>query len=200
MKNLRHILIVTALVIISTVGLRFLLRYVFALPFAASAEAQPIDTMFNVHFWMISFLFSLIMVIMLYSAFVFRQQPDDDTDGPHIHSNTALEIGWTIVPTFVVIGFGIYGAIVLNEITRPDPDEMVVNVTGKQWIWSFRVPGARERAVGRIGLTCQSAHSAEHECRGCFALLLGAGVSGQARPGARPRNTIAHHTHPNRRL
>ncbi|MEZ4516511.1 MAG: cytochrome c oxidase subunit II [Chloroflexota bacterium] len=147
MKNLRHILIVTALVIIATVGLRFVFRYIFSLPRAASAEAQPIDTMFNIHFWMIAFLFSLIMVFMLYSAFVFRKQPEDETDGPHIHSNTPLEIGWTIVPVFVVIGFGIYGAVVLNEITRPDPNEMVVEVTGKQWVWSFGYPNEEKNVT-----------------------------------------------------
>lgn len=140
MKNLRHILIVTALVIVTTVGLRLLFNWIFALPIAASAEAQPIDVLFNGHFWMIAFLFALIMVLMLYSAFVFRRQPEDETDGPHIHGNTALEIGWTIVPTFVVIGFGVWGAVVLNEITAPHPEEMVVNVVGKQWAWTFGYP------------------------------------------------------------
>lgn len=140
MKNLRHFLIVAVLVVLSTLGLRYLFTWIFALPVAASAEAQPIDVMFNGHFWMISFLFSLIMVLMLYAAFVFKRKPDDDTDGPHIHGNTALEIGWTIVPTFVVIGFGVWGAVVLNDITAPNPNEMVVNVTGKQWAWSFAYP------------------------------------------------------------
>jgi cytochrome c oxidase subunit 2 len=140
MKNLRHILIVTALVILTTVGLRLLFNWIFALPVAASAEAIPIDQMFNAHFWMIAFLFALIMVLMFYSVVVFRRQPDDDTDGPHIHGNTALEIGWTIVPAFVVFGFGIWGAVVLNDITRPDPEEMVINVVGKQWVWSFSYP------------------------------------------------------------
>lgn len=140
MKNLRHILVVVALVIVSTVGLRLLFRWIFALPIAASAEAMPIDRMFNAHFWMIAFLFALIMVIMLYSAIVFRRDPGDDSDGSYFHGNTALEIGWTIVPLLTVIGFGIWGAFVLNEITRPKADEMVVHVTGKQWVWSFNYP------------------------------------------------------------
>lgn len=140
MGRIRHILIVGLLVIASTVALRYAFTFLFALPFAASLEAGPIDVLFDAHFWMIAFLFSLIMVIMLYSFVVFRRKPGDETDGPHIHGNTTLEIGWTIVPTIVVIGFGVWGAVILNDITRPDPAEMVVEVTGRQWVWSFAYP------------------------------------------------------------
>lgn len=140
MGRIRHFLIVGILVITSTVALRYLFTFLFALPAAASREAGPIDVLFDGHFWMIAFLFSLIMVIMLYAVFVFRRKPDDDTDGPHIHGSTGLEIGWTIIPTFVVIGFGVWGAVVLNDITRPDPSEMVIEVTGRQWVWSFQYP------------------------------------------------------------
>jgi len=140
MGRFKHFLNVIILVIISTIGLRLLFDVILALPMAASAEAGPIDFLFNGHFWLISFLFSLIMVLMIYSAFVFRREDDDDTDGPHIHGNTKLEITWTVVPLFVVLGFGVWGAFALHEITRPKDGEMVVNVTGKQWIWNFSYP------------------------------------------------------------
>jgi cytochrome c oxidase subunit 2 len=63
-----------------------------------------------------------------------------------------MEIGWTIIPTFVVIGFGIWGAVTLNEITRPKAGEMVVNVTGKQWIWSFGYPEQENVQSGELVL------------------------------------------------
>jgi len=140
MGRLRHAISIIVLVALSTLGLRALFSVILALPRAASAEAGPIDTLFNAHFWMIAFLFAFIMVMMLYSVFVFRRKPGDETDGPHIHGNTRLEIGWTIVPTVVVLGFGVWGAITLNAITSPKAGEMVVHVTGKQWVWSFSYP------------------------------------------------------------
>jgi cytochrome c oxidase subunit 2 len=152
MGRFRHFIIIIILIAISTLGLRYLFSVILALPLAASAEAGPIDTLFNAHFWMIAFLFSMIMVLMLYSAFVFRRKAGDDTDGPHIHGHTKLEIGWTIVPTFVVIGFGIWGAITLNEITRPKEGEMTINVTGKQWIWSFAYPEQEDIVSGELML------------------------------------------------
>lgn len=152
MGRFRHLINITLLVIASTVGLRYLFQYIFALPVAASAEARPIDNLFNGHFWMIAFLFSLIMVMMLYAAFVFRRGDDDDSDGPHVHGNTRLEIGWTIVPLFVVLGFGFWGAVALNEITSPKSGEMTVNVTGKQWIWSFAYPEQENIGSGELVL------------------------------------------------
>lgn len=152
MGRFRHFINVFVLIVLSTLGLRYLFSFILALPAAASAEARPIDVLFNGHYWMIAFLFSLIMVMMLYGAFVFRRKPDDDTDGPHIHSHNKLEIGWTIVPTIVVLGFGVWGAVTLNEITRPKEGEMAVNVIGKQWIWSFDYPEQDDIVSGELVL------------------------------------------------
>lgn len=140
MRNSKHFVAVTVLVIISTLALRWLFTWILALPIEASTQARDIGVLFNAHFWMIAFLFSLIMVLMLYSVFVFRRREGDEEDGPHVHGNTALEIGWTIVPTFIVIGFGVWGAVLLNDLVTPHPDEMQINVTGRQWSWSFEYP------------------------------------------------------------
>lgn len=150
MGRFRHFINIIILLILTTVGLRLLFDVILALPAAASAEALPIDNLFNGHYWMIAFLFALIMVMMLYSIFVFRREDGDETDGPHIHGNTKLEIGWTVVPLFVVIGFGIWGAVALNDITRPKEGEMTINVTGKQWIWSFDYPEQDGIASGEL--------------------------------------------------
>jgi heme/copper-type cytochrome/quinol oxidase subunit 2 len=83
MGRLRHVIIIAILVALSTVGLRALFSVILALPRASSAEAGPIDALFSGHYWMIAFLFSLIMVMMLYSVFVFRRQDGGETDGPH---------------------------------------------------------------------------------------------------------------------
>ncbi len=152
MGRFKHFINIIILVALSTVGLRFLFEYIFALPIAASAEAGPIDTLFDFHYWMIALLFSLIMVLMIYAVFVFRRADDDETDGPHIHGNKKLEVAWTIVPTFFVIGLGIWGAIALNEITRPKQGEMVVDVIGKQWVWSFKYPEQDSITSGELVL------------------------------------------------
>lgn len=140
MKNAKHIIAIVVLVIISTLFLRWVFTWLLALPQAASAQAGPIDVMFNVHFWLIALFFSLIMVIMLYASVVFRRQPGDEEDGPHIHGNTALEIIWTVIPLIIVVALGIWGAIVLREITTAADNALEVDATGRQWSWSFEYP------------------------------------------------------------
>lgn len=142
MKKFRHIINVVVLTAVSTVALYFFFsEFLFRLPPAASTQAGPIDGMFTFHFWTISFLFSLIMVLMVYSAVAFRRRAGDDTDGPHIHSNTALEIGWTIIPTIFVLGAGFYGFTTLRTVIAEQPNEMVIQVQGQQWSWRFSYPG-----------------------------------------------------------
>lgn len=140
MGKFKHAIIVTVLTLISTVGLYFLFDWMFTLPKAASSQAGPIDIMFQSHFIMEAFLFAFIMVIMLYSVVVFRRRPDDMDDGPHIHGHTGLEIAWTIIPTIIVVGFGIYGTVVLGDITSEQENELVISATGQQWAWSFEYP------------------------------------------------------------
>ncbi|MFN2135771.1 MAG: cytochrome c oxidase subunit II [Candidatus Promineifilaceae bacterium] len=140
MKKFRHVISVIALILISTLFLRWVFTWLFGLPTAASSQAGPIDIMFNVHFWLIALFFSLIMVIMLYSAFAFRRNPDDEEDGPHVHGNAMLEIIWTVIPLIIVIALGVWGAIVLRDITAAAPNAMEVEVIGRQWSWSFKYP------------------------------------------------------------
>lgn len=152
MRRYRHIIAVVVLWALSTVALYFVLLGLLDPPVSASLEAGPIDTMFSGHFFMIALLFSLIMVLMLYSVIVFRRREGDTSDGPHVHGNTSLEIGWTIIPTFIVVGFGIWGAVVLNDITSPNAGEMQIDVIGRQWAWSFNYPEQGDIASGELVL------------------------------------------------
>jgi len=141
MGKRKHYIAVVVLIVLTTFALRFLiLGPIYRLPMAASSEAGPIDTMFDAHFWLISFLFALIMVFMLYSAVVFRRKPGDEEMGSYVHGHTGLEIAWTFIPTVVVIGFGVWGAVTLNALTSPDPEEMTIRVWGQQWAWLFEYP------------------------------------------------------------
>jgi cytochrome c oxidase subunit 2 len=131
---------VSVVVAILTVVVYVLLTAIYQLPPAASAEANEIDTLFNAHFFLISFLFSLVVGFMLYTLFAFRRRPDDEEEGDYFHGHTGLEIAWTIVPLGLVVFFGVWAAQMLGDITATVPNEMVVRVIGQQWAWSFEYP------------------------------------------------------------
>ncbi len=140
MKYLRHFLNVSVLVIITTFIVSLLLEFLPLLPQQASVEAISIDTMFSMHFRVISFLFALIVVFMLYSLVVFRNRGGETDPGDHFEGNTGLEIFWTIVPLIIVIYFAFIGAQSLADVTRTEPDALEVDVIAFQWSWSFEYP------------------------------------------------------------
>lgn len=136
----RHFIIVGVLVVVTTVIMDLLLKWALPLPVQASIEALTIDQLIGWHLTIIAFLFSLIVVFMLYSVVLFRRQGDDDSDGAHFEGNTTLEIAWTVVPLIFVIVFAFIGIDTLNTVTRAEENENVVIVNGFQWSWTFEYP------------------------------------------------------------
>lgn len=139
-SNGRYLAIVAVLVTLISVMAYFLLVAIYRLPVGASAESVSIDQMMQAHFVMIAFLWSLIVVFMLFCIIVFRRREGDDTDGSHFHGHTGLEIAWTFIPIVMVLAFSVWGAFVLRDVTEPKPNEMVVKVIGRQWSWVFAYP------------------------------------------------------------
>jgi cytochrome c oxidase subunit 2 len=57
--------------------------------------------------------------------------------------NNKLEMWWTIIPAIVLTGLVIIGIYRWFQITGPEPkDSMVVEITGQQFLWNYRFPGA----------------------------------------------------------
>jgi cytochrome c oxidase subunit 2 len=140
MRNVRHFVTVTALVLMVTYLTYTGLTSLGLMPVAASAQAGPIDWLFDIHVILMAFLFSLITVIVVYSLIVFRRKPGETGDGSHIEGNTGLEIFWTIVPLISVIWFGVIGADNLRQVRAVDPNSLEVRVIGYQWSWRFEYP------------------------------------------------------------
>ena len=137
---MRHFTIVGLLVLLLTVLTYMGLNNIGLMPVQASAQAIPIDWMWNWQLVAISFFFSLIMVPMVYSLAVFRKKAGDNTDAEHIEGHTNLEVAWTVFPLIIVVAFAYMGAFSLGETRKVDPNAMIINVTARQFSWSFEYP------------------------------------------------------------
>ena len=135
-----HFIIVGVLVIIMTVLTYFGLDSAGLLPVQASSQAIPIDWMWDLQVMAMSFLFALIIVPLFYSLIVFRRKKGETGDGEHIEGNTQLEITWTVIPLIAVLTFAYLGAYTLGETRRVNPNAMIVNVTARQFAFSFEYP------------------------------------------------------------
>lgn len=133
----RHFVIVGVLIFISTVVLYWLLDAALPLPAKASLQAIDIDWLFDLHVMLIAFLFSLVVVFMVYALIVFRRREGDDSDGEHFEGNTRLEIAWTSAPMIFVIIFSVLGIMSLNKVTAAQDGEIPVKVVAWQWAFAF---------------------------------------------------------------
>lgn len=144
MKKIGHFLGVAVLVAFLTavigLGLQYAMQNGYLMPPLASRQGIWVDWVFGYHFWTISFLFSLIVGFMLYSIIAFRQKKGEEKDGAHFEGNTTLEIVWTILPLVAVVFFAYIGGLSLSKVLAENPAAMRVNVTGRQWQWSFDYP------------------------------------------------------------
>ena len=141
---MRHFVIVGILVLVTAVltyvGLDVAGVATQMNPIEASAQSIPIDWLWNWEIMAICFLFALIIVPMAYSMLVFRRKQGDTTDAEHIEGNTTLEITWTVIPLFAVLALAYMGAYSLGETRRIDPNAMILNVKGQQFVWTFEYP------------------------------------------------------------
>ncbi len=133
----RHFIIVGALVAIFTFLVYLLLDNVLPLAVQASEEATIVDGVINAHLWLIAFLFSLVVVFMLYALIVFRRREGDDEEGEHFEGNIALEIAWTAGPLIFVAIFTWIGIISYGQITQVEPNEIAFEVEAYQWAFQF---------------------------------------------------------------
>jgi cytochrome c oxidase subunit 2 len=135
----KHFLIVGALVVIGTIVLGFFLLAILPIKAQASVQAEPIRWLFQLHIWLIAFLFSLVVVFMLYALVVFRRRKNDDSEGEHFEGNTTLEVIWTVVPLALVVIFSFIGLRTLQDATSGG-DDVQVKAEGFQWSWAFSYP------------------------------------------------------------
>ncbi len=132
-------------VIASAVGIAVALSINW-FPKVASTQAEDIDTLFDVLIIASVPIFVLVEVVVLFSVWKFRMRPGQELeDGPPIHGNTKLEVIWTAIPALLLVGLCGYAYKVLQDIEEKPKNEIVVNVTGQQFAWTFEYAGQKAK-------------------------------------------------------
>jgi cytochrome c oxidase subunit II len=105
-----------------------------------SAFGDALNAVFYNTFWWTTAILVLVVALILYAAFRFRERPGAPPPAP-IHGNTKLEITWTLVPALVVIVISVPTVrTIFATQQRPPDDALVIDVVGHQWWWEFRYP------------------------------------------------------------
>jgi cytochrome c oxidase subunit II len=133
---------VIAALIATGIGIFLGLAVISWFPVQASVQAHNTDRLYYVLICATVPIFVLVVTVILYSVWQFRMKPGEELrDGVPIHGNTRLELVWTIVPAILILGLVSYSFVVLhdNEV-KPAGQELQVNVTGQQFLWSYQYP------------------------------------------------------------
>ncbi|HYI96918.1 MAG TPA: cytochrome c oxidase subunit II [Bryobacteraceae bacterium] len=105
----------------------------------ASTLAPNIDNLFMFISAVNTFFFVLIVgLILVFVKKYRRRSPNEIT--PHITHNQTLEIIWSVLPLFILIGIFFWGfhGYVVAQISPANSIE--IQVTAKKWVWQFEYP------------------------------------------------------------
>lgn len=84
-------------------------------------------------------LISIFVSALLVWVFIRYNRKTNPTPSSTTH-NTPIEILWTIVPVFILIGIGIISLPILLKQLRIPESDVVIKATGAQWYWSYDYP------------------------------------------------------------
>jgi cytochrome c oxidase subunit 2 len=106
--------------------------------------AGRVDALYFFLVAMSAFFSILIAGLIVYFAIKFRRRAPEAV-GAQIHGGMMLEITWTVLPLFLVLGIFVWGASVFFAMSRPPDETLNVYAVGKQWMWKFQhLDGQRE--------------------------------------------------------
>lgn len=111
-----------------------------ASPFDASSPgARAIADLFTQTLVVCGVIFVIVTGLIAYAGYRFRDRgPKDDTKPAQTEGHTRLEIGWTLIPFFIVVGLLVLTMRAMS-VSDPPPDrEPDIVVIGHQWWWEAR--------------------------------------------------------------
>ncbi len=114
---------------------------------SASVEGEGWDWMFMLTTIVTGIVFVITQVLLFW--FSFRYQEKDNTKAYYFAHSTKLELIWTTIPAIVLCVLVAFGLRYWFKMTGDAPkNAIVVEVTGHQFGWEFRYPGA-DKVLGK---------------------------------------------------
>jgi cytochrome c oxidase subunit 2 len=108
---------------------------------SASVEGEKIDLMLYITIAVTGVVFVITQVLLFW--FAFKYQESENKKAYYFPHNTKLELLWTTVPAIFLTILVVFGLKFWFKITGDPPKEaIVVEITGHQFAWDMRYPGA----------------------------------------------------------
>ncbi len=105
----------------------------------AGPNAQRLDEMFWMVYWMAAVVFILVAIVLVILVVRFRDR-EGAKEPKQLRGNAKLEVAWTVVPALVLAVIAVPSVQGVFEMTGCEPDSMRVELTGHQWWFEFSYP------------------------------------------------------------
>lgn len=105
----------------------------------ASTLAPNIDNLFMFITAVNIFFFVLICGLILVFVKKYRRRSENELT-PHITHNQTLEITWSVLPLFILIGIFFWGFHGYVSAQIAPANAIEIQVSAKKWVWQFEYP------------------------------------------------------------
>jgi cytochrome c oxidase subunit 2 len=113
-------------------------------PNSATEHAGKVDWLFLSLILLSAFYLALIFCPMIYFIFKYRRGKKADRS-PIRFQTWKLEVVWTVIPFFMMMGIFAWAADLYYQVERPPANALEAFVVGKQWMWKIEhAEGNRE--------------------------------------------------------
>ncbi len=112
-------------------------------PPGISTYSEAHDDLFALVYWISVGIFMLVQITLVTFIFKYRHRPGHKSY--HYHGNNVVEFTWTLAPTILFAGLGLYSdemwKVMKYSSRIPTPD-VEIDVVGQAFNWNARYPGA----------------------------------------------------------
>ena len=118
-------------------------KYLPLWPDQASTLAGQVDALYIYLLLVSGVMTAIIFLAVAFLAVKYRRQPGREAHP--IEGSMILEVGWSVLPFFVMLTFFVWGAVIYFEERTPPADSTEIYVVAKQWMWKIEhMEGQRE--------------------------------------------------------
>ena len=143
-------------------------RYNFQEPVTGIAEQ-----IYSLHTLMLIIclvIFIAVFGVMFWS--IFKHRKSRGAVAANFHENTSVEILWTIIPVFILVGMAWPATKTIIDMKDTSDPDMTIKITGYQWKWGYDYLHGKGEGIAFISsLATPRAQILGHEEKGEHYLL-----------------------------
>ena len=106
------------------------------MPAGVTEISQRIQTLHHVSLFVCLGVGIVVFGAMFYTIFAHRRSKHPVP--ANFHESTKVEVVWTLIPTFILIGLAVPATITLRDIEDNSDADVTVLITGSQWKWHYQ--------------------------------------------------------------